>query len=987
MQPSKKFFVEKPGFHAQPARASSARFAKSIAAWLFCGLLITSLARAAQIEKGDFRLSFDERGVNGLANPHDPFAAEIISGGQRLGLTVRFRSGEGEWRVLPNGTLQGGAASENKVTYASGVSAGLKTTQTFENSGSALDWNIELESTSNAPVEIGDLAINIPVTGPRGENPQEIFEHGFLRHQFISGNGSFLYFIRASGAPPYLIVTVKPGTKLEYFGSAGGRGAAQVFVHSSYSAGNEQRGTWRQPNTSLKLGVAGSNDSKASYGFRFRWAQSYDEMRDILFKEGLFDIRAVPGMTIPEDLTAKFSLHTKAKIESIDPEFPAQTKITKLAGPQDTRVYEVTFKKLGENKLTIQHDGGRKTYLEYFVTEPLETLIKKRASFLVNRQQIRDPSKWWDGVFGPYDMKNKVVRTIDDPDLFVGRMVYTLTCDDPGLSKAPYLAEKNVSFPDQKEIEGLEYYLEHFVWGKLQRTDKETPYSYGVYGTPNWYVDRDPTRRREWGLGSAKLPNGTSAEILASGSNSLQIAPSQTNANTLRDLGKEHVFRSYDYPHIVMLYFHMYEIAKKYPAMSKYLDAKGYLERAYQTAHAFFIYPYEIYPSYYETYKWGLYNELVVLQLADALDREGFPDRAAWLRSEWEKKVKYFVYDDQYPFRSEYAFDRTAFESSYAFAKYGATHDMPSDTNLWYDVKLQKSYSHPNVKREDSRAFMERQLAAGLTVRGWLEASYYQLGSDPGLSYMAAMGGWGILDYALNFSDRPTDWLQLGYASYLSSWCLVNSGTAENNYGAWFPGKENDGAAGWQFTSSKVGSAWMGSSYPGGAMEPRGPWHYDGEIDLGFCGALRMSATVLTHDPVFDWLAYGGNLTVSKDKLSIVPRDGLRQRFDAILPNEQNPKAPQRLKIELDRDGFAREQSIVTDKSLNKITFTLENRTDDEHATDLKLSLPDGSSASVMQNGKKIALTPTGNWDYPWRAELKVTRQPSKIEITREAKK
>ena len=53
-----------------------------------------------------------------------------------------------------------------------------------------------------------------------------------------------------------------------------------------------------------------------------------------------------------------------------------------------------------------------------------------------------------------------------------------------------------------------------------------------------------------------------------------------------------------------------------------------------------------------------------------ALEREGFPERAAWLRSEWEKKVKYFVYDDAYPFRSEYAFDRTAFESSYALAKY-----------------------------------------------------------------------------------------------------------------------------------------------------------------------------------------------------------------------------------------------------------------------------------------------------------------------------
>jgi hypothetical protein len=65
-----------------------------------------------------------------------------------------------------------------------------------------------------------------------------------------------------------------------------------------------------------------------SYGVRFQWAKSYDEMREIFFKEGLFDIRVVPGMTVPEDLSAQFSLHTKAKIESIAPEFPKETKVT-----------------------------------------------------------------------------------------------------------------------------------------------------------------------------------------------------------------------------------------------------------------------------------------------------------------------------------------------------------------------------------------------------------------------------------------------------------------------------------------------------------------------------------------------------------------------------------------------------------------------------------------------------------------------------------
>jgi len=52
---------------------------------------------------------------------------------------------------------------------------------------------------------------------------------------------------------------------------------------------------------------------------------------------------------------------------------------------------------------------------------------------------------------------------------------------------------------------------------------------------------------------------------------------------------------------------------------------------------------------------------------------------------------QYFVYGDKYPFRLEYPFDLTAFESSYALAKYGATVDMKPDKHLWWDEKLQNT--------------------------------------------------------------------------------------------------------------------------------------------------------------------------------------------------------------------------------------------------------------------------------------------------------
>jgi hypothetical protein len=935
-------------------------------------MLATAAHAAGQtsgaVEKGDFRFVFDERGISGLAHARDPYNAILVPaaprpgqapaggrGGGRgggappvLGLTLSYRAGSGEWVQAPRGSLTQAAPQEGTVVYSNAATAApLRVIETYRTDGNVLDWTIQLSSATSQILSIADLAITIPAVGPGGQDPKAIFERGFLRHHFVSGAGSFFFYTRASGAPPFLIATALPGTHLEYF-SGGGRSGGPLYVHSARAGPAVTTGTWRQQHTELKLEPRGT----AQYGFRFQWADSYEEMREILYREGLFDIHVVPGMSVPSDLSAKFALHTKARIDSIRTEFPARTTLKYLGEPQpDYHVYEVSFRKLGENLLTIVHDGGRETHLEFFSTEPVETLIKKRAAFLVAKQQIRDSTRWWDGVFGPYDMRAQVTRTIEDPDIFLERMVYVLTCDDPGLGKPPFLAAKNVHFPDPAEIRALEYYIENFVWGGLQRTDAERPYPYGIYGTPEWYTNRSPERRR---------------------------------AYTNRDLDKEHVWRSYDYPHVIMLYYHMYEIAKYYPQYSKYLDAAGYLERAFQTARAFYTYPYEIYPEYYETYKWGLYNELIVLKLMATLEREGFRQQADYLRSEWEKKVKYFVYDDEYPLRSEYAFDRTAFESSYALAKYGATHDMQPDTNLWWDWQKKKWYSHPLVRREDSRAFMDRQLAGNLVVRGWLNTSYYQLGADPSLSYMAAMGGWGVLDYAINFAPDPFPWLRLGYASYLSSWSLMNTGTPESNHGFFFPGRANDGAAGWQFMSAKLGSAWMGSSYPGGVQVPRGPWHYDGEIDLGFGGALRMARTLVTNDPLFGWIAYGGVLTEQGDTLRVRVHDGIRKRFDVVLADHRAPwLRAERLKLELNRDGIAAEPPVVLDRHLGGIAFTLENRTGDAHETEISLSLPYASQYGLTVDGQAVALTATGDWDYPLRAAVRVSGPTARVTLKR----
>jgi hypothetical protein len=561
---------------------------------------------------------------------------------------------------------------------------------------------------------------------------------------------------------------------------------------------------------------------------------------------------------------------------------------------KDVHIYEARFSHLGENRLKVDYGNGRYLSLEFFATEPLETLFKKRAAFMVTHEQHRDPGKWYNGLFSEWDLKHEVLRSPDDLD---GLQSYAVASDDPILGKAAYIAGKNIFYPSQEEIDAVEYYLKNYVWGGLQETDKEQ-YPYAIYGIPNWKVNRD----------------------------SPKDDPS----------GKKHVWRIYDYPHMVALYYYMYEVAKLYPSMTKYLDRNNYLERAFGTAKAFFTVPEEI--LQWSAYNTGTYNEVVIPGLIQALSDAGNKDQAEWLRTAWEKKVEFFINDHPYLYGSEYPFDSTAFESTHAFAKYAMEHVLKPGESAPED--LSETDIRRAVKFDDALSFLDFQMRLNIACRGWLETAYYDLGSDYRasgntnytLSYMAQMGGWGVFDYALYFAKDPATYMRLGYASYLSSWALLNSGTAESNYGYWYPGKKNDGGASGGFEPRPWGRAWLGNKEMG-----RGPWWYDGEIDLGFTGALRTAATVVVDDPIFGLFAYGGNLERKEPLTEVIPEDGLRTRFHIMRDRD-------RVHILLDRDGFAEDRPVFFNDALSELSFTLENRAGTSHETKVQIAgLPDGT--------------------------------------------
>ena len=759
-----------------------------------------------------------------------------------------------EWRVGPDPAL---APPDD-----------LSVDERFSLAADAIDWTITLRNPGPRTVEIGDLAVPLNLaerTGARGD----IYTKKLLRHALVAGNGSWVYWERANATGPYLVLTPGAGTKFEYFDSAGGVFTPYVHARAAVDAVRDQGGTWRLPISSLTLAPGETKQ----YSFRLQWAQDVPGVRGILYKEGKFDTTIAPGMVVPADLSAMVSLRSRNANVSMISEFPSATRVE--AAPGKAGVYTIRFSHLGENMLTVRYGSGEWMSLEFFVTEPLETVISKRAAFLVTHQQLADPSKWYYGAYSDWDEKNEIRRSPEDRDGLSSWL--TDADDDAGNARPAFVASKNVYLPSQTEIASLETYISRYLWGGMQMTDQEK-YPYAIYGVPNFSANR------------ASADEGRN--------------------------GRAHVWRIYDYPHIVLLYYRMYQIAKFYPDKVKYLDANGYLERAFRTAVAYWTVPEAI-------EKWsadavGTMNEAFIPELIDALEREGKADWARQLRGLWEGKVDRFVNHTPNLYGSEFAFDSTGFESTGAFAHYANTHPMKT------------------VTPDAAKTFTDFQLALDMADRGWLETTYYQMGSDYRgsltylLSYMSQMGGWSILDYGLYFAADPTEYVRLGYASALSAWALVNSGTPESGYGAWFPSANNDGAAGGGFMPEAIGRAWIGKPMR------RGAWYYSAEEDVGYCAAIRTHRTIVTDDPVFGAYAYGGILTHAGNAVSVIPRDGLRVRFDVV-------RRDQRLHLELDHDGFAKEQPIVVADDLSRIQFTLENRTGPAHSTGLTIEgLPPG---------------------------------------------
>ena len=242
---------------------------------------------------GQFNLKLDAGAIVTLRRTDDRVDTDYIQAGQRLGdVFLRYRGKDGAWVSADTAQLSRSgvgtfALNQDGRSYSAtyqvlysppGSNTGLANTRAtpmpvltvqmqYTIQERAIVWTLTIQNAGNASREIDDLGIPLPISSsaPSGTNrPLTV-----LKHSFVSGYDSYMFWMRSNLVGPYLVLTPLENTKFEYWdvqrpaesapGTPAGRGIYRVYIHSA-AAGTEAKakGTrWRQPNTNLKLAPKG----------------------------------------------------------------------------------------------------------------------------------------------------------------------------------------------------------------------------------------------------------------------------------------------------------------------------------------------------------------------------------------------------------------------------------------------------------------------------------------------------------------------------------------------------------------------------------------------------------------------------------------------------------------------------------------------------------------------------------------------------------
>lgn len=776
----------------------------------------------------------------------------------------------------------------------------FKLTETYELIGNQLHWGMKVENTNSQNITIGDWGVPLPFNEFWSAG-DEIYETRTVDHSFVGQNSSYVYATRPSGLGKMLLLSPdeSTGAGFEYQDhwryeersadekawcqdqSGWANGLNVFYIHSNVIK-STNRGYL--PNTSLTLKPGESK----TYAFKFSAVNNEKDLKSTLYKEGLIDAVAVPGMAYSVNMPGKMYLHTKLSKDDISFQIqcPHETGLhngnsntvsnnmqctkndsntyvkyveTKIIDGEQYHIYDIKFSDLGQNNIIVKYGDGKQTTLQFYMMDDVSCALNLHSEFMVDQTQWNTPGQISDKVFDDWMMDYKCKRGSIEYNYW--NMSYWGWGDDWGLTHGTYLAEKNVYQPVAKQIQAVDEYLNTAIWNGLMGQH------HGDYLVHDFLMNE---------------PN------------------------------ESPTYRGYAYPHIYNTYFAMYKIASKYPDMVNYIEsADTYLLRAYNILTALY--------SDSVAYNWstGLMGELSTPDIIAALKKEGHTSEAANIENIMSKKYNNFKYT-KYPYGSEYSYDNTGEEAVYTLAKLNNSNDTANSNTMMSKI---------NLKTRACRGLQPvwYHYANPTTICGenWWN-----------FQYTASLAGYCMDDYlrvqdnGMTATERA-EAERVNYAAKLANLTCINSGQIDAD-------PSNVGAVAWTY-QSEMGN--LGGQGTGGGNLHNGWRQMSGEADLGLYGALQILSSDVVVDPVFGLFGYGCDVSEDNDTYTIKPLDGLFTRLNLI-----NDKCY----IELERDQYTK---AVVNKSETAIQLSMKNLEQTAHTTNVSIQGLAPGNYEVKVNG------------------------------------
>ncbi|MBX7131883.1 MAG: hypothetical protein K1X67_04300 [Fimbriimonadaceae bacterium] len=359
-------------------------------------------------------------------------------------------------------------------------------------------WDLEIRNRGKKTIEIGELGFPLALNnfydgfGWSDEQLKRLWTSRLYIHKFIGGAASWVFAQRMTAEPPGLLIFPGDGTGWELFAHIPAslntphqwEGIPVVYIYSRATIDREGWRGWFNEHSSL---ILEAGDSRT---FQMRFVPTDRDKQDGVHQTlALLErptMRVLPSAVAPIDV----GIGLEVAGTSVKRFFVSREAAIETDTDDEVSFCFVKPKEPGPLRVSFEDKDGRLSHAHLMFTEPIESLIRKRAKWIVDNQVFRAENERLDAAI-------LLTNTVTGEKVLDSEEYEGASGIECSLADALFLAEKNAHYPERAEIKILDDYVDEFLLNAIQNPGDmsvasvlATSTSMGTYsGRPLTYPD------------------------------------------------------------------------------------------------------------------------------------------------------------------------------------------------------------------------------------------------------------------------------------------------------------------------------------------------------------------------------------------------------------------------------------------------------------------------------------------------------------------